>query len=311
MPSVEPPIEGRRSLVLVATRQLQVRAVGTTVLEAAGFEVATEARGETILDGLEARRPDLILTDVKLEDMDAARLCSEVRRTATGETVPILVISDFLHSPTILDILSKDFTDLVSAPVNWKVLTFRINRWITMARKVRALDHQELDFEQVRDHARKASTELLQLRNYDPITGLPNRELFLSTVELVVAQSQRSSGYAAVLFVDIDDFKEVNDLIGRSLGDELLRIIAKRLQGCLREGDMVSQAGDEGSLASFSRLNGDQFAILLGSVQDQAAATAVADRLLASLARPPNHQPTPTEEGWRRTSGEHRRHSSP
>ncbi len=280
------PAAGRRPVVLVATAQLQVRAIGTTVLGSAGFEVRTESRGETILAGLETRRPDLILTDLKLDDMDAARLCSEIRQTAAGQAVPILVISDFLHSPTIQEILSQDFTDLVSVPVNWKVLTFRINRWISMARKFRAIDDQELDFEQVRDSARKASTELLQLRNYDPITGLPNRELFLSMVELVMAQNQRSSAYAAVLFIDLDDFKGVNDLIGRALGDELLRIVAKRLQGSLREGDMVSQAGDEGSLTSFSRLNGDQFAILLSSVQTQEATTAVAERLLESLSRP-------------------------
>ncbi len=278
--------DGRRSVVLVATMQLQVRAVGTTVLRSAGFQVQTETRGEAIVAALATRPPDLILTDLKLEDMDAASLCSRVREIALAQPVPILVISDFLHLPTIQEILAQDFTDLVSAPVNWKVLTFRINRWISMARKLRTRDDQDFDFEQVRDSARRASTELLQLRNYDSITGLPNRAMFLNTVELVVAQNERSSGYAAVLFVDIDDFKGVNDLIGRSLGDELLRIVAKRLQGCLREGDVVSQAGDEGSLASFTRLTGDQFAILLSSVQDQEAATAVAERLLASLARP-------------------------
>ena len=101
----------RAPVVLVAIAPDQVRAIGTTVLEAAGFEVRTENRGESLLAGLGTRRPDLILTDLQLEDMDAARLCSEIRKTAAGQTVPILVISDSLHSPTIQSILAKDFTD--------------------------------------------------------------------------------------------------------------------------------------------------------------------------------------------------------
>ncbi len=278
--------EHREPVVLIATRQLQLRALGTTVLQTAGFRVETETRGEAIIANLAALEPDLILSDPSLEDMHASRLCARVRELTPGKTVPVLVISDQPDSPGIQKVLAEDFTDLVAAPVNWKVLTFRIHRWISMARKYGALAEDDLDLEQVRDSALKASTELLQLRNYDSVTGLPNREMFLSTVGLVLSQNRRSSGYSAVLYLDIDDFKGVNDLIGRSLGDELLRIIAKRLQGCLREGDVVSQGGEEASLTSFARLTGDQFAILLASVQDREAASAVAVRLLDSLARP-------------------------
>ncbi len=283
--SVSPSAQ-RRPVVLLATRQLQVRAIGTTVLQQAGFRVLVETRGEKMVAELEAARPDLILTDEQLDDMHASQLCSRVRRHSAGATVPILVISDLCQAPALQGVLAEEFTDFISAPLNWKAVTFRIHRWISMARKFRALSDQESDLEQVRDSALKASTELLQLRNYDPVTGLPNREMFLSAVGLVLSRSERASGYCAVLHLDIDDFKGVNDVLGRALGDELLRIVAKRLQGCLREGDLVSQAGDQGSMTSFARLNGDQFAMLLGSVTDRQGATAVADRLLESLSRP-------------------------
>ncbi len=276
----------QQPVVLLATRQLQVRAIGTTVLEQAGFRVLMETRGESILAELDAARPDLILADEQLDDMHAAQLCSRIRRHSAGATLPILVISDLCQTPALQGILAEEFTDFISAPLNWKAVTFRIHRWISMARKFRALSDQELDLEQVRDSALKASTELLQLRNYDPVTGLPNREMFISAVGLVLSRSERASGYCAVLHLDIDDFKGVNDVLGRALGDELLRIVAKRLQGCLREGDLVSQAGDQASMTSFARLNGDQFAILLGSVADREGAAAVADRLLESLSRP-------------------------
>ncbi len=284
--SLRTPAEQHRPAVLLCTPQLQVRAIGTTVLDQAGFRVLVESRGEKLLAQLDTLKPDLILADEQLDDMHAAQLCSQVRRHSAGATIPILVVSDLCQTPALQGILAEEFTDFISAPLNWKAVTFRIHRWIQVARKFRSLSDQELDLEQVRDSALKASTELLQLRNYDPVTGLPNREMFLSAVELMLSRYQRSSGYLAVLHLDIDDFKGVNDVLGRALGDEMLRIIAKRLQGCLREGDLVSQAGDQGSMTSFARLNGDQFAILLGSCVDREGVAAVADRLLESLARP-------------------------
>ncbi len=286
----EPPASepsGRQAVVLIATGRLQVRAVGTTVLGGAGFRVEAATSGKAVLADVENLRPDLILTEAVLDDMDASRLCSQVRALTAGRTIPILVMSDFSDPRDVQQILTQDLTDVVSAPVNWKVLTFRIHRWISMAKRFRSLDDQDLDFEEVRESALKASTELLQLRNYDSLTGLPNREMFVNSLELVMAQGQRATSYCAVLYLDIDDFQGVNDLIGRSLGDELLRLVARRLQGCLREGDdLVSQMGDEGSLVSFARVNADQFAILLSSVPNQKAAGAVARRLLASLAEP-------------------------
>ncbi len=282
----ETPAVDRSSVVLLATRQLQVRAVGTTVLRKAGFRVETAPNGEAVLAEVEKLRPDLILIETTLDDMSAALLCSRLRAQATSRTIPVLVISDLSDPRDIQQILAQDLTDVISAPVNWKILTFRIHRWIAMAKRFQLLDDQDMDFEEVRESALKASTELLQLRNYDSLTGLPNREMFVNSLELVVDQCQRSAGYCAVLYLDIDDFQEVNDLIGRSLGDELLRLIAGRLQSCLREDDLVTQMGDGGSLASFARVTADQFAILLSSVPDQTAAEAVAERLLKSLAEP-------------------------
>ncbi len=281
-----PPAEDRRAVVLLATRRLQVRALGTTVLEAAGFVVKAAASGPAVLDEIAISPPDLILTDLALGDMDAGVLCSRVRELSTGLTVPILVISDTLHSAAVRSLFSEALTDLVPSPVNWKALTQRVRHWIAMTRKLRALSHHESDLDEVRFSARQASTELLQARNYDAVTGLPNREMFVSMLGLVLSQGLRSGNYPAVLYLDIDDFKEVNDLIGRAMGDELLRLVAQRLRGCLRQSDVVSQAAGEIALTSFSRLTGDQFAILISGVVDKEGAAAVARRLLESISRP-------------------------
>jgi diguanylate cyclase (GGDEF)-like protein/PAS domain S-box-containing protein len=109
---------------------------------------------------------------------------------------------------------------------------------------------------------------------HDVLTGLPNRSLFTDRVEHALARRVREPGKIAVLFLDVDDFKTVNDSLGHAAGDELLVAIARRIDECLRGGDTAA------------RLGGDEFAILLEDVADPAEAAGVADRVIEAL-RPP------------------------
>lgn len=282
-------IDGRRPVVVMAARTVPVMTFGTTVLEAAGFDVIVETSGEEILAGLTSVRPDLILTELLLDDMDVVHFCSRVRRHGRGKEVPILVVSDLPHAPTIRKILADDRTDFISTPIQWHVLVFRAHRWISLARKLGALQDREVQRDEVReakDTALKATTEVLQLRNYDSLTGLPNRELFVHSVGLALSQQQRRSSHPAVLFLDIEGFREVNDLIGRNLGDELLKVVARRLQGCLRRRDPLVDAEPEVGGSTFARFVGDHFAVLVDAAGNENAATRVAERLLQKLSEP-------------------------
>jgi diguanylate cyclase (GGDEF)-like protein/PAS domain S-box-containing protein len=117
-----------------------------------------------------------------------------------------------------------------------------------------------------------------QLRHqafHDALTGLSNRALFLDRVEHALARIRRSdSPIPAVAFIDLDDFKLVNDSLGHGAGDELLRAVADRLRGCLRSGDTPA------------RLGGDEFAVLLEDAPDTRAVVEVAERILDALHSP-------------------------
>ena len=117
-----------------------------------------------------------------------------------------------------------------------------------------------------------------QLRHdamHDALTGLPNRALFLDRLERAVVRRQRSSETLfAVLFMDLDRFKLLNDSMGHLMGDKLLMDAAERIRACVREGDTVA------------RLGGDEFTVLLEDISSEADAGAVAERIRASLARP-------------------------
>lgn len=123
--------------------------------------------------------------------------------------------------------------------------------------------------------ARKLSEErVLYLAFYDTLTALPNRFLFAEHMEQALRQHQRRGDKLALMFIDLDDFKQVNDTLGHDAGDELLRIVAKRLIACVRASDTVSRQG------------GDEFMVLLANLADEADASQVAEKMLAALAEP-------------------------
>ncbi|MEH6459545.1 diguanylate cyclase domain-containing protein [Chitinimonas sp. JJ19] len=123
--------------------------------------------------------------------------------------------------------------------------------------------------------ARKLSEErVLYLAFYDTLTALPNRFLFTEHVEQALRQRARNKRQLALMFIDLDDFKQVNDTLGHDAGDEMLKIVAKRLLSCVRNTDTVSRQG------------GDEFMVLLANLVDAHDAVTVAEKMLAALAEP-------------------------
>ncbi|MGS2724632.1 putative bifunctional diguanylate cyclase/phosphodiesterase [Porticoccus sp. GXU_MW_L64] len=122
---------------------------------------------------------------------------------------------------------------------------------------------------------RKAAEQKIRFQaNYDQVTQLPNRHLFLSQLKDAIASSKRHGKQCAVLFLDLDMFKAINDSLGHQAGDELLRQVAKCLTGQLRESDSVA------------RLGGDEFTVILNNLSNAQEAQIVADKLLTTLAQP-------------------------
>jgi len=132
---------------------------------------------------------------------------------------------------------------------------------------------------------RRADEQIRFLAYHDGLTGLGNRRLFTERMELAIAQARRRSLGVGVLFLDLDHFKRINDTLGHSVGDELLRGVADRLVTSVREGDTVARS-DEHPDTAVSRLGGDEFIVLISDVVDPSDLAAVAQRILASLARP-------------------------
>ena len=126
---------------------------------------------------------------------------------------------------------------------------------------------------------KKAEEKINDLAFFDQLTGLPNRTLLQDRMKQAMAASSRSGNYGALLFIDLDNFKTLNDTLGHDMGDILLKEVAKRLRLCVREGDTVA------------RLGGDEFVVLLaglGAIEGDAAIDieAIGEKLLTNLTKP-------------------------
>lgn len=131
---------------------------------------------------------------------------------------------------------------------------------------------------------KEAEAQIRRLAYFDALTGLPNRLAFDEQLHKSIARAERYGHQLAVMFIDLDNFKRVNDTLGHKAGDELLRIASSRMLGTLRAHDSVTRGSDQ--LHSIARLGGDEFIVLLTDMESSTSAAVAARRLVATLAEP-------------------------
>jgi diguanylate cyclase (GGDEF)-like protein len=134
----------------------------------------------------------------------------------------------------------------------------------------------EIERKRTDEDLKRREDELSFLATHDPLTGLPNRTLILDRVEQMLARSARSKTPVAALFVDLDNFKAINDTLGHSTGDELLRAVTARLDGVVRDADALG------------RLGGDEFVVISEELSLSVGPELIAERLLDALKHPFN-----------------------
>ncbi len=133
---------------------------------------------------------------------------------------------------------------------------------------------------------RNAETQLFLSTYYDPLTHLPNRQLFTDRLAKAIGGAHTASTVGGLLLLNVDQFHRINDTFGMTRGDEVLLGIGERLQDCVRKGDAVARGGPDESASTLARLVGDTFAIFLPHLQSDRDAAKVARRLLSAIHRP-------------------------
>jgi diguanylate cyclase (GGDEF)-like protein len=227
--------------------------------QAMAFELVHAARLSDALSMSQPMDPDVIL--LQIGESDLPRLASLTQARMAAPLVPIVVMSDVDDEAVALKALQSGARGyLVRAESSARLLVTTLGAALESHRMI-------LQLNTARERARHLAT-------HDQLTGLANRSLFHDRLSQAVSAARRSRQKLAVLFVDLDGFKSINDTLGHAVGDGLLRAIARRLASCLRETDTAG------------RLGGDEFAVLLTNLTNELDAATVARKLLASLSEP-------------------------
>lgn len=227
------------------------------VLNAIALEhVQTMREAETYLA---QHTVDIVLLDLGLPD---AQGLEALRRThVAAPRTPSVVLTGI------------DDEELARSALQQGAQDYLIKGQIETRGLMRALRYA-IERKAMEETARQLSLQIAHSAQHDSLTGLPNRVLLQDRLAQAIAIAGRNQKKAAVLFLDLDGFKHINDSLGHSVGDKLLQSVARRLGSCVREGDTVSRQG------------GDEFVVLLSELERAEAAAVVADRILKAVKRP-------------------------
>jgi len=258
-------------LVLVVDDDPMVRMLVTEALQQIGFAVEVAENGREALDFLEHCQPDVILLDVLMPEMDGFQTCLALRTLPQGKHVPVLMMTGLDDIASIDHAFEVGATDFITKPLNYTILGHRVRY---LLRTMQA-------FESVR----KSKREIHHLAFYDALTNLPNRRLFGDRLQQAVESARRNNHLMGILFIDVDNFKRINDSFGHTIGDKLLRTVARQLLACLRRSDAVGREHDEDYI-SVARLGGDEFTVLLTRLEKAEDAARVAKRIIDAVSVP-------------------------
>jgi two-component system cell cycle response regulator len=225
------------------------------VLRLDGLVVNASANPAAAWDALLELSPDVVLLSLSLDGGDALRLASRVRAEALTRDVPVVLVADSTQKGLVLRGFDLGANDHVLRPVDPNELRARVRNQIRRKRYQERL-RAELD-------------RSLEMAVTDPLTGLRNRRYVRRHLDALL----RNTG-AAVLLIDVDRFKTVNDTLGHAAGDEVLREIAERLRGHLRASDVVARYG------------GEEFIVVMAGATDEEA-LLVAERLRSAVSCAP------------------------
>jgi diguanylate cyclase (GGDEF)-like protein len=265
----------------------------TSTLNKQGYQVRCAKNGSTALRGANILNPDLILLDIKMPDIDGYEVCRQLKANKQTQGIPIIFISaldDVLDKVKAFEVGGVDF---ISKPIEVKEVVVRVKNQIALQlakAQIRELNQnlerrvnqrtlelkavvKKLRQEIVERH--KAQQQLRHEALHDSLTGLPNRTLLIERIEFTIAHAKRNSDYNyALLFIDLDRFKTINDSLGHLMGDQLLIAVSNLLQEGLRENDIVA------------RLGGDEFVILLDDIKSPRDVTLIGERIQRKLQAP-------------------------
>ena len=262
--------DGSKPVVLIADDDELMQLMLSEAAAAAGFETVVAADGDEAM-AIAGKRPlDIVLLDVNMPKLDGFACCDALRKMREHHLTPIVMVTGDDDTDSINNAFQRGATDFISKPINWSLLAHRL-RYI-----LRGSDNlKEL-------HARER--KIHKLAYFDDLTGLPNRALLREKTTQMLADASSGGNDVALLYLDMDSFKRINDSFGHGVGDNMLAAVAKRLRKAL---DSITGPLDCTSV--LARVGGDEFIATISTGSAMSIARSIASEWIECLDRPFMH----------------------
>jgi len=263
------------------------------MLSRKGYHVRKSLSGKAAIVSAQTVTPDLILLDIMMPEMDGYEVCQQLKSMPETAQIPVIFLSALNEAFDKVRAFQVGGTDFITKPFQLEEVLTRVQNQLEIRKKTNEIHQINAQLEErVKERTKqlefvnqkliqeiferkRIQAQLLEMALHDGLTGLPNRALFMERLQQELKRTNTNLTYQfAVLFLDCDRFKIINDSLGHLIGDELLIAIAHRLKDCLRSDDTIA------------RLGGDEFAVLLPDVHTADGATQIACRMLKSLSQP-------------------------
>ena len=264
-----------------------------------GFHVTEAGGGIEALDWIAREAFDLVLLDMMMPDITGLEVLAKIRSKYSQGVLPVIMVTAKTQSEDIVEALNRGANDYIIKSVDFSIALARVITQLDRKRAEEKIHHlngelsranealegrvadRTKDLVQANEQLRgemeqreRSQATIEHLAHHDALTGLGNRLLFDMQLSDAVAQRQRHGGGLAVLLLDLDGFKSINDTLGHGTGDSLLKHLASRLRNALRESDKIG------------RLGGDEFVIIQFGNEQPKEATALATRLIEIVKAP-------------------------
>ncbi|MFT7672719.1 MAG: diguanylate cyclase (GGDEF)-like protein [Gammaproteobacteria bacterium] len=238
--------------ILIVDDEKAIRHLMSLLLKDFGT-IETAESGEEALEKVNALNPDLVILDVQMPGMNGYEVCAKIRTNDKTSSIPIVFLTANASNEDEERGLELGAIDFIRKPISPQIVSVRVSNILKL---------------------QQASRNLERTAHYDVLTGLPNRVLLLDRLSQAMVQCQHRNQSLAVAYLDLDNFKNVNDACGHSKGDELLIAVSERMKNVLHEGDTLA------------RIGGDEFIAIMVDLENFADSEPVLEQLLKAAAEP-------------------------
>ena len=257
-----------RQNILVIDDSYSSLLIVESILESTGARVFLAGNAEEARKVMKRHDLAIIFLDIIMPDISGHDLAEEIHSRPRTRYVPIILMTaQHIDNEDLQQGYKYGVVDILSKPLIPEIILHKANVFLQIDNQKSIIKKQQKDL-------KSAFKRLQDFAQHDQLTGLLNREQITNMLARLVGRGKTRELKLAVMFLDLDHFKVINDSYGHAAGDLLLRSIALRLKQCVREGDYVA------------RLGGDEFCIVLNNLESPSTASQIAVRILEDLSKP-------------------------